>query len=415
MNYIALAIPAFFLLIGVELLIDKIKKTKYYRFNDAVTNLNCGVGSQVLGVFLKAFIYIGYYFLYNNYKIFLLPGIGQEFAASEVLLTGFVLFLGVDFFYYWFHRLAHEINVLWGSHVVHHQSEEYNLTVALRQGWVQSAFSWVFYLPLAIVGFQPELFIMINAFQTLYQFWIHTKVIDKMPRWFEFVFNTPSHHRVHHGVNPQYIDKNHGGTLIVYDRMFGTFEPEVEEVVYGITEQPKSWNPFWLNIEHWVKVFDEAVQIKGVKNKWKVVFGLPGWKPGIDKVKKTFDPGNFIKYDTKIPKGLNYYILFQQVIVLVGTTVYLFYSEKFGWVENTYFALLIIWSLINFGALFELKNRVFGLEALRLIVVAFTLVKLIDPIDQLLLAILIPAVYLIVSLVVLLPYRNFQNNVSNLV
>lgn len=415
MNYIALAIPAFFLLIGVELLIDKIKKTKYYRFNDAVTNLNCGVGSQVLGVFLKAFIYIGYYFLYNNYKIFVLPGIGQEFATSEVLLTGFVLFLGVDFFYYWFHRLAHEINVLWGSHVVHHQSEEYNLTVALRQGWVQSAFSWVFYLPLAIVGFQPELFIMINAFQTLYQFWIHTKVIDKMPRWFEFVFNTPSHHRVHHGVNPQYIDKNHGGTLIVYDRMFGTFEPEVEEVVYGITEQPKSWNPFWLNIEHWVKVFDEAVQVKGVKNKWKVVFGLPGWKPGIDKVKKTFDPGNFIKYDTKIPKGLNYYILFQQVIVLVGTTVYLFYSEKFGWVENTYFALLIIWSLINFGALFELKNRVFGFEALRLIVVAFTLVKLIDPIEQLLLAILIPAVYLFVSLVVLLPYRNFQNNVSNLV
>ncbi|MEX0813341.1 MAG: sterol desaturase family protein [Chitinophagales bacterium] len=415
MNYIALAIPAFFLLIGLELLIDKIKKTKYYRFNDAITNLSCGVGSQVFGVFLKAFIYIGYYFLYNNYKIFELPGIGQNYAVAEVLLTGFVLFLGVDFFYYWFHRLAHEINVLWGSHVVHHQSEEYNLTVALRQGWVQGAFSWMFYLPLAIVGFQPELFILINAFQTLYQFWIHTKAIDKLPRWFEFVFNTPSHHRVHHGVNPKYIDRNHGGTLIIYDRMFGTFEPEKEEVVYGITEQPKSWNPLWLNIEHWVKVFRDTARVKGLKNKWKMMFGLPGWKPEDWKIeKKQFDPHKFIKYDTEVPSGLNYYILTQKVLVLIGTTFFLFNSESLSWAENTYFALLIIWSLVNLGALFEMKNRILGFEALRLIVVSFTFIQIINPAQNLILAIVLPAMFLIVSLTVLLPYRNYLNKSRNI-
>lgn len=407
MNYIALAIPAFFLLIGIELLIDKIKKTNYYRFNDAITNLSCGVGSQVMGVFLKAFIYIGYYFLYNNYKFFELPGIGTGHNVGDVLITAFVLFLGIDFFYYWFHRLAHEINVLWGSHVVHHQSEEYNLTVALRQGWVQGAFSWVFYLPLAVVGFQPEMFIMINAFQTLYQFWIHTKSIKKLPRWIEFVFNTPSHHRVHHGVNPQYIDKNHGGTLIIYDRMFGTFEPEDEEVVYGITQQPKSWNPLWVNVEHWINMFKDFFRIKGFKNKWNILFNLPGWQPDSGKVEhKKFDPDKFVKYDTHIPSRLNYYIFFHKVLILTGTTLYLFSSERFGWSENVFFGLLIIWSLLNLGAMFEMKKWIVASEILRLIVVAATLTVVIDFNNNLVFAILIPSLFLILSISVFLPMRN---------
>lgn len=407
MNYIALAIPAFFLLIGVELLIDKIKKTNYYRFNDAITNLSCGVGSQVMGVFLKAFIYIGYYFLYNNYKFFELPGIGTGHEFGEVLITGFVLFLGIDFFYYWFHRLAHEINVLWGSHVVHHQSEEYNLTVALRQGWVQGAFSWMFYLPLAVVGFQPEMFILINAFQTLYQFWIHTKSIKKLPRWFEFVFNTPSHHRVHHGVNPQYIDKNHGGTLIIYDRMFGTFEPEVEEVVYGITQQPKSWNPLWVNIEHWRNMARDFSRVKGFKNKWNILFNLPGWQPDNEKVElKKFDAKKFVKYDTKVPSKLNYYIFFHKVLILGGATLYLFSSANFSWAENSFFALLIIWSLVNLGALFELKKWIFPSEVLRLIIISATAVVIVNTSLSLVFAILLPTLFLILSISVFLPIRS---------
>ena len=206
--------------------------------------MSCGIGSQVSGLFLKALTVLAYIKLYE-----ISPLKGKIPNAWWVWVA---LFVGVDFFYYWFHRLAHEISIMWGSHAVHHQSEEYNLTVALRQAWYQGAFSFVFYLPLAIMGFRPEMFFVISALVTLYQFWIHTKLINKMPAPFEYIFNTPSHHRVHHGVNPQYIDKNHAGTLIIWDRMFGTFEPEVEEVVYGITKQSKSWNPIWLNFEYWV-------------------------------------------------------------------------------------------------------------------------------------------------------------------
>ena len=223
MSLIVYSIPIFFLLIGVELLITRVRGLSYYRFNDAITNLSCGIGSQVTGIFMK-FLTFGVYVIIYEHS----PLTGK---IPYNYLTIILLFLGVDFFYYWFHRLAHEISFLWGSHVVHHQSEEYNLSVALRQAWVQGAFSWIFYLPLAFIGFNPYMFATIASLQTLYQFWIHTKVIGRMPAWFEFIFATPSHHRVHHGVNPKYIDKNHAGTLIIWDRIFGTFQQEEEEVV----------------------------------------------------------------------------------------------------------------------------------------------------------------------------------------
>jgi sterol desaturase/sphingolipid hydroxylase (fatty acid hydroxylase superfamily) len=177
-DYIKLSIPVFFLLIGLELLIDRIRKTNYYRFNDAVTNLSCGIGSQLAGIFLKVLTFGGYLYIYNNHALF-------SGAIPFTWWSVLVLFVGVDFFYYWFHRLAHEISVLWGSHIVHHQSEEYNLTVALRQAWLQGAFSWVFYIPLAFVGFEPLMFATVASFQTLYQFWIHTKFIIRMHPTFE--------------------------------------------------------------------------------------------------------------------------------------------------------------------------------------------------------------------------------------
>ena len=160
---------------------------------------------------------MGYLYLFKHYAIF---------DISNSFFNYALLFIGIDFFYYWFHRLAHEVSLFWGTHIVHHQSEDYNLSVALRQSSFQGFIAMFFYLPLAIIGFNPIAFVTINAFQTLYQFWIHTKTINKMPRWFEFVFNTPSHHRVHHGRNPKYIDKNHGGTLIIFDRLFGSFQAE---------------------------------------------------------------------------------------------------------------------------------------------------------------------------------------------
>lgn len=172
-SYIALSIPVFFLLIGIELLVGYLKKEKLYRFNDALTNINLGTGQQIVGVMVKGFFFLGYLFLYDR-RLFDIPNTWWSWT---------LLFLGVDFFYYWFHRASHEINALWAAHIVHHQSEDYNLSVALRQSWFQGWFSWAFYLPLAVVGFDPIMFAAVNSFNTLYQFWIHTTTIKSLDHW----------------------------------------------------------------------------------------------------------------------------------------------------------------------------------------------------------------------------------------
>lgn len=363
MKLIVYAIPVFFILIGIELLIAKMRNLSYYRLNDAVTNLSCGIGSQISGIFLKAFTFVGYLWLYEH----------SIWKIQDTILMGVLLFIGVDFFYYWFHRLAHEISFLWGSHIVHHQSEEYNLTVALRQAALQGAFSWVFYLPLAVVGFSPAMFLTVASLQTLYQFWIHTKLIHRMPAPFEYIFNTPSHHRVHHGVNPKYIDRNHGGTLIIFDRMFGTFQVEEEEVVYGITKQPKSWNPVWVNFEYWIDLFKETFSVKSHSDKVRMMVKGPGWRPaelgGLEPLKDvSYD--TFKKYDTDISGGLTYYVLAQFVLVLAGTTLFLNTEMKEPFSGNILLkagtALCIILALVNIGGIFEKRNWVPVLEYARL-------------------------------------------------
>lgn len=386
-NYIALAIPVFFLLIGVELLIGKVKRTQWYRFNDALTNLSCGITQQVVAVFLKTVLLIGYIYLYEHSRFFDFP--------RDKWWTWVILFFGVDFFYYWFHRYAHEISILWGGHIVHHQSEEYNLSVALRQGTFQAMTSWVFYLPLAVIGFDPVTFVIVNQFQTLYQFWIHTKAIDKLHPAFEYVFNTPSHHRVHHGQNPIYIDRNHGGTLIIWDRMFGTFQAEEEEVVYGVTKGLNSWNPVWANLDYLRDIFRLAVRVRTVGDFIRVFTKPPGWRPdylGGPQKPREITVREFKKFDVQVPKGLNYYILFQYVLILVGGTFFLFSSDKlddiYGSREGLFWlislAAMIIASVSTLGGLLERKRwAVFG-EAARLLVAAGLLSVLFRDADWLL-------------------------------
>ncbi len=408
-SYIVLAIPVFFLLIGIELLFDRLKKTNYYRFNDAITNLSLGVGSQVFGIFLKLVISLGYLYIYKHYRITDMPGMETDHATLAVVLTFVALFIGVDFFYYWFHRLAHEISVLWGSHVVHHQSEEYNLTVALRQAWLQGAFSWVFYLPLAFLGFDPIMFVVVSQFQTLYQFWIHTKAINKLPHWFEYVFNTPSHHRVHHGVNPKYIDRNHGGTLIIFDRMFGTFQEEEEEVVYGITSQTKSWNPLWVNFNYWGDLFKEVAKASNVSDALKMLVFKPGWRPdylgGVQPFKEV-TPQSFHKYDTAITPGLAYYIFFQFVLMLAGATGYLIAAGGLDWPARIGVALLIILALVTLGGLLEQRRWALFMEVLRLLATAPVAIILLQSIaNPIALAIVVTAITLF-SIAWLVPYHN---------
>ncbi len=275
----------------------------------------------------------------------------------------------MDFLYYWFHRWSHEVSAGWAAHVVHHQSEEYNLTVALRQGALQPAFSWVFYLPLALLGFPPAMFLAVSSFNTLYQFWIHTRLIGRLGP-LEWVLNTPSHHRVHHARNPKYIDRNHGGTLIVWDRLFGTFARERDEPVYGITKPLASWNPVWANLHQWSEMWDVARRAKRPLDKVRVLWKRPGWRPdelGGYEGPREVDEAALVKYDVPLPRGVALYVLAQFVAVNVGTVAFLYLGGRLGLHVRAAGALAVVWSLASLGGLLDRRPWAAGLEAARLL------------------------------------------------
>lgn len=278
-------------------------------------------------------------------------------------------FLGVDFLYYWFHRFSHEVNAGWAAHVVHHQSEEYNLTVALRQGAFQPAVSGIFYLPLAVLGFPPVMFLAAAAFNTLYQFWIHTRLIGRLGP-LEWVLNTPSHHRVHHGRDPKYIDRNHGGTLIVWDRLFGTFRVEEEEPVYGITRPLRSFNPLWANFQVWADLAGMAGRTRRLRDGLRLLWKRPGWRPedlGGYVAPPEVDPADRVTYDVKIPKGIRAYVLTQFVIVTLGTTIFLFWAGQLPLIPRVAAAVAVVASLASLGGLLDRRSWAVPTEAVRLL------------------------------------------------
>jgi len=358
MNPIALAVPVFFLLIGVELLVARLLERDYYRLSDSLADLSCGMVQQLLEALVRTALFAGYVFVYR----YRLAEISTASAAAWA-----TCFLGVDFLYYWFHRLSHEVNAFWAAHVVHHQSEEYNLAVALRQGALQGWFSWAFYLPLALVGFPPLMFLAVSAFDTLYQFWIHTRVIGRLGP-LEWVLNTPSNHRVHHARNPKYIDRNHGGTLIVWDRLFGTYKAEEEEPVYGVTTPLRSWNPVWANLHYWVELARKARRARRLADKLRFLVARPGWHPR--------DMGGFVappevdpaqpRHEVALPRGLAAYVLAQFGVVVVATAVVMRRPEDLGGAGLAAVAAALGFSLAVLGGLLDRRPWAPALELARL-------------------------------------------------
>lgn len=360
-NPIVLSIPVFFLLIGIELLVERFTHQKLYRLPDAISNISCGITSQLSGLFLKIFGIGVYQLLFEKFAFFAPDSSSWLYWVSLVLL--------VDFAYYWAHRMSHEVNLFWGGHVVHHQSEEYNLSVALRQSSLQVVWTFAFNLPIALLGFHTIDFVLVAAFNTLYQFWIHTETIGKLPRWIEFIFNTPSHHRVHHGRNPKYIDKNHAGSLIIWDRIFGTFQAEEEKPTYGITKPLQSWNAVWANMSHYAEMGRDLKRIPLWRDRVKYLFMKPGWLPdylGGYRPAPEVDPSSFRKYDTPSPLSLNLYVLFQYILCLGGTALFLFNAGKFSIVEKGFITLLITVTVVNCGVLFEQRKWVKWAEWIRI-------------------------------------------------
>lgn len=260
-----IAIPFFALMIGIEAFVAYRRGKAYYEAKDAVNNIFIGFVSVVFGAFFGLFIGAVYLFAYE---------IAPYKFPAEAWWSWALLFFIDDFAYYWFHRFSHESRLFWNFHVVHHSSEQYNLSVAVRQSWFGGIIHWIFYVPIMLIGFAPWMFALIHGLNLIYQFWIHTKLIDRLGP-FEYIFNTPSHHRVHHAVNDEYIDKNYAGVLIIWDRIFGSFVNEKDEPRYGITTPLKTHNPLFANTHAWTEMFQAVRRQKDIISKIKCIFGAP--------------------------------------------------------------------------------------------------------------------------------------------
>ena len=271
-NIILYAIPFFVVTVIIEGGIIYKKNPENYNLKDTLASLSMGIGNVLIEMISKLLVVLVIVFIYNNFKFTTIPFVWWAWL---------LVLIGQDFFYYWFHRISHESRFFWASHIVHHSSQKYNLSTALRQTWTGSFFSFVFYLALPLIGFHPLMIFTQMSISLLYQYWIHTELIDKMPRWFEAIFNTPSHHRVHHGSNPLYLDRNHAGILIIWDKLFGTFQAELDEekVVYGLTSNIKTYNPITIAFHEWTSIFKDVLTSKtSFLNKLKYFIKPPGWK-----------------------------------------------------------------------------------------------------------------------------------------
>jgi len=308
-------------------------------------------------VFAKTALFAGYVLVYERFALFAID------PASVGAWLG--AFLGVDFLYYWFHRASHEVNFLWAAHIVHHQSEEYNLSVALRQSAIQQFFSAPFYLPLALIGIPPKLFLAADAADTLYQFWIHTRTVGKLG-FLESFLNTPSHHRVHHGSDEKYIDRNHAGTLIVWDKLFGTFQTEEEEPAYGVTRPLATWNPLWANVHYFAELGRVARRTRRWRDKVRIFLKPPGWRPAdVPFEPVPYTPTQGLKYDATPPEALRAYAVSQFLLGLGAAIALLFFESRLSGIESVAIALFAIWSLLDVGGLFDRGAWVFPAEVAR--------------------------------------------------
>ncbi len=263
------AIPAFVILIIAEMLWARIRAPEKYEPRDTLTSLALGTGSTVAGALTGTLVFSLAMWMYEN----------RLFDIGWVWWAWPLCFVLDDLAYYWAHRTGHRVRWFWASHVNHHSSQHYNLSTALRQTWTGFiALGFIFRIPLALIGFHPALLLFVGAFNLIYQFWIHTEAIGKFPRWFEYVMNTPSHHRVHHATNPRYLDRNYAGVFIIWDRMFGTFTEEVdsEKIRYGIVRQLGTFNLLWSVFHEWVGIFQDLWSAPW-RHKLSYLVREPGW------------------------------------------------------------------------------------------------------------------------------------------
>ncbi len=361
-SWLALAIPLFLTLIGLEYALSRWMKKSYFRFNDSIANLSVGIAERLLDLFTVGIFYGVYDYLHSHYA--LLP-------IQPSFWTWAALFFATDFIWYWYHRLAHEVNLFWAAHVVHHQSEEFNYTVSARITLFQAVIRTGFWAVLPVIGFPAEMITTLLLFHGLYPFFIHTRTIGKLGI-LEYVLVTPSHHRVHHASNPLYLDKNYGDVLIIWDKLFGTFTPETEEPVYGLTKPLRSYSFLWQQFHFLFELFEAARQTPGFGAKIRLLTGRPDRVDGRirDKLAIRFLPGSnqMNSAHTMSQSRLRGYVVGQMAGVLLILFALLLIEERVPGLWQGLFAVIILLTLINCGAILEQRQWVLHLELTRLVV-----------------------------------------------
>jgi alkylglycerol monooxygenase len=372
MNLIALAVPFFLLALLLELAVDRWRRTGYYRSNDAINSVSAGILSETTGYFTKIVQYTIWGLVLSNFALFDIQRSWFDASASGIALWILAAVLW-DFCYYWNHRLGHEISILWAAHSVHHQSEEYNLSTALRQTSSSFIFSWIFYVPLFLIGFPADVLITVAAVNLIYQFWVHTQQIRRLGM-LDRILVTPSNHRVHHAQNESYIDKNYGGIFILWDRLFGTFAEEADEepVIFGVRKPLANWNPIWANFQVYDYLLFDAKNTERWQDKIGIWFRRTGWRPADVAAaypKHPADLQKFQKYDPQISGARRAYVMSQFGVVVLGM---LLIAEAFATIgaQVIFVPCVLLWTqLYTLGLLNDARPYAVRFELLRLVVI----------------------------------------------
>ena len=337
MDYITYAVPFFLLALLIELIYGIAINKNTYRLNDAISNLFMGTLRTANKLIIIGAAGYVFYLAETNFALW-----RMDINSWFTWIFAFVIY---DFFYYWFHRISHERQIFWASHVAHHQSEDYNLSTALRQTGTGAFVSWVFYIPMFLIGIPSYVFISVASLNLIYQFWVHSEHIPKLG-WFENYFVTASNHRVHHAQNDEYIDKNYGGVFIIWDRMFGThkIEDESKPCIYGIRGTLNTFNPIWANFHVYIKIMREMWSSQDWKEKLYAPFARTGWTPKslpYQIEKDDFNAESFKKFNPTISKQHKIYALFQYLFI-----TYIFLA----FIQSGYLNYAQLWVTISMAA-----------------------------------------------------------------
>lgn len=358
-NLLALAVPFFIGFILLEYHISQKRKRKLHQFEESIANLNVGIAERVTDLLTTGAFYFVFSWIYAHYAIF---------DIRPTFISWVLIFLITDFVWYWYHRFGHKVNLFWSVHVVHHQSDDFNYTVSTRITIFQAIARGLFWSILPLLGFPPDMIAIFLIIHGVYPFFTHTQLVGKLG-WLEYIFVTPSHHRVHHSSNPEYLDKNYGDILIIWDKLLGTFAEEKEEPKYGLTKPLNSYSFLWQHFHFQLELLLALRAAKGIKAKFKVLFGRPD---DIDPTHREYLEIKLLNRNKQsIQFSLQRLILLNTILTLVVLFFTLLLTEFFTSQQQILLCLFILISIINSGAMIEQKKWVFYLDYFRLLLIGF--------------------------------------------